>query len=550
MSEENKNYRLSNDAAMPKYGDLLKDRYRIESPLGEGGFAAVFKAYDTTTGAHVAVKILDPLMSRRPEFTQRFLREVETISALTHYNTIRVTDKGETATGCLFLVMELLDGDALDDLVAKRGPMPPPLVRRVAIQVLRSLAEAHAKNIIHRDIKPANIFMVNIPGETDHIKVLDFGIAKSLDNPNDSALTSTGQVMCSPHYVAPERIVDHVTLPASDIYSLGVTMIELLEGKPPYESETPIQLVMKHARVDSPVPMRPETANGPLGGVLARATAKDLRQRYENAQQMLDDLQANEPTAAWKPLPVPVVAHEERSNGLVILVVAAALVLVALIGFFVWKTANAPSAGDGPTPPLVATTENGSDERNGASDDAPAEALPIEIPMLAIDTVPANAMVFVDGRELGLSPHSVAQDRLPAPPFLLEARLPDGRVAERTISTLDDLQSVVLLFPALEPPEKLVDDKQDVTPPPARPTANTTAPAPSGGTSSTHSTAQGSTATPPQEEAAPPRLPRPSNSTAPPTNQQPPSVDVTPPQEGGYTSTPSTGGRGSYFGNR
>src|SRR5690554_986673 len=98
MTAENNIFRLANDPAMPRAGDLLKDRYRIERPLGEGGFAAVFKAFDTTTGANVAIKILDPLMSRRQEFSQRFLREVETISALTHYNTIRVTDKGETSS--------------------------------------------------------------------------------------------------------------------------------------------------------------------------------------------------------------------------------------------------------------------------------------------------------------------------------------------------------------------------------------------------------------------------------------------------------------------
>ncbi len=299
MTDEPQTSRLANDPAMPRPGDLVGERYRIEGLLGEGGFAAVFKAYDTSTSGMVAVKVLDPLMSRRDEFAQRFHREIQTVAQLTHPNTISITDKGETnkggLTSCLYLVMELLDGDALDTLIEERGPMPPHLVQAITEQVLRSLREAHNKQIFHRDIKPANIFLMKTEDRDEvFVKVLDFGIAKSMDGTESAKLTSTGQVMCSPHYVAPERIAEHLTIAASDIYSLGISMIEMLEGAPPYEADNPLQLVMKHAHPNEPVPMAPSTRNGPLGDIIARATDKNWRTRYQSTQEMLDDLKALE----------------------------------------------------------------------------------------------------------------------------------------------------------------------------------------------------------------------------------------------------------------
>lgn len=291
MSDSQSTGHLARDPQMPSPGDVLNNRYVIREALGEGGFAVVYRADDKTTGAQVAVKVMDPIMSRRDELAQRFLREVETVSRLRHHHTIKVSDKGETANGCLFLVMELLEGVPLDSFLDKIGTVEPERVRQISIQILKSLAEAHSQGVMHRDLKPANIFLVDLVGEDeDFIKVLDFGIAKSLDD-EDVALTSTGQVMCSPHYVAPERVADHITVPASDLYSLGVMMIELLEGDVPYDASTPIQIVLQHARIDNPVPMKPETLNGPLGPILQRAVEKRYSQRYQSAREMLTALQ-------------------------------------------------------------------------------------------------------------------------------------------------------------------------------------------------------------------------------------------------------------------
>lgn len=291
MSEQRQT-RLADDVDMPEIGSLIGGRYLVESVLGEGGFATVYRCADNRTKTHVAVKVLDPMMSRRGEFAQRFLREIETVSRLRHHNTIKIFDAGETDKGCLYLVMELLTGQALDEILETTGPLPPQRVKHITVQILKSLMEAHQGQIMHRDLKPANVFIADVPGETDYVKVLDFGIAKSRDETADTSLTATGQVMCSPDYVAPERVRDHACFFSSDLYSLGIMMLEMLEGELPYKGDTPIMVALQHARVEDPVPLKPYTANGPLGQIIQKAVHKDAAMRYQSAADMLQDLAA------------------------------------------------------------------------------------------------------------------------------------------------------------------------------------------------------------------------------------------------------------------
>jgi serine/threonine-protein kinase len=358
--------RLADDPQMPPLGSVVGQRYEVRDVLGEGGFAVVYAAYDARTKAQVAIKVLDPIMSRRPEFASRFMREVETVSRLRHHNTISIFDAGETPNGCLYLVMELLEGQPLDTLLEREGALPPDRVRSIAIQILKSLTEAHAKGIIHRDLKPANVFIADVAGERDYVKVLDFGIAKSLDESQDNSLTATGQVMCSPHYVAPERVKEHVTVPASDLYSLGVMMIELLEGKPPYDAETPMMLAVKHLGTE-PVPMSEATASAPFATVIARACSKPLSERYQSAAEMLDDLQrepslhtiqlANSPnktsaiplsgnTASQAVSPSSVTGDLERERkprALIAAIVAFFIIVGAVAAFVIVRSAGGPA---------------------------------------------------------------------------------------------------------------------------------------------------------------------------------------------------------------
>lgn len=282
--------RMADAPEMPEIGSTIDNRYRVLGVLGEGGFAVVYKCYDERTHTEVAVKVLDPMMSRRAEFSARFLREVKTVAALRHHHTIKIHDSGTTDKGCLYLVMELLKGSDLDGIIEKGGAMDPGRVQRITIQVLKSLHEAHERGIIHRDLKPANVFIADIPGETDYVKVLDFGIAKSQEDEQNKGLTQTGQIMCSPDYVAPERVVDSLTVPASDLYSLGIMMIEMLEGTLPYKGDTPIVVALQHAKKDHPVPIQPNIEDGPLGPIVRKAVHKDYHARYQSAAEMLDDL--------------------------------------------------------------------------------------------------------------------------------------------------------------------------------------------------------------------------------------------------------------------
>ena len=293
-------FRLANTPEMPRPDDIVSERYRIESVLGEGGFAAVFRAHDMRVGQAVAIKVLDPIMSRRAQFAARFDREIRTVSSLRHPNTITVTDRGSTAAGCLYVVMELLAGRPLDNVLRDQGAMEPERAAHIISQVLKSLIEAHSQGIIHRDIKPANIFLVNIPGERDFVKVLDFGIAKSLDDGESATLTQTGEIMCSPHYVAPERVRELQNFPASDVYSVGIVLIELLEGRPPIDGENTFAIAIQHANMDMPVPISATVLNGPLGTVVRNAVAKSVAHRYQSAEEMLLDVQA-----AMKGLPLP-----------------------------------------------------------------------------------------------------------------------------------------------------------------------------------------------------------------------------------------------------
>ena len=293
-------FRLANTPEMPRPGDVVAERYQIESVLGEGGFAAVFRAHDQRVGQPVAIKVLDPIMSRRAQFAARFDREIRTVSSLRHPNTISVTDRGSTEAGCLYVVMELLAGRPLDSVLYDQGAMEPERAAHIVSQVLKSLIEAHSQGIIHRDIKPANIFLVNLPGEKDFVKVLDFGIAKSLDDGDSATLTQTGEIMCSPHYVAPERVRDLQNFPASDIYSVGIVLIELLEGRPPIDGENTFAIAIQHASMETPVPVSAKVLNGPLGRVIQNAVAKPVALRYQSAEEMLLDIQA-----AMKGLPLP-----------------------------------------------------------------------------------------------------------------------------------------------------------------------------------------------------------------------------------------------------
>lgn len=467
---------------MPKTGERIGDRYRVDSILGEGGFAVVFKCHDERTHTDVAVKVLDPMMSSRADFRARFDREVKTVSSLRHHHTIKIFDNGTTDRGCAYLVMELLKGEDLDSIIEKGGAMDPARVQRITIQVLKSLHEAHSKQIVHRDLKPANVFIADIPGETDYVKVLDFGIAKSQEEGQNSNLTATGQIMCSPDYVAPERVVQSLTFPSSDLYSLGIMMIEMLSGELPYKGETPIAVALQHARVDAPVPIPEDIELGPLGAIVRRAVDKQYEARYQSAEDMLADLVAvrfdgvgpyltelNPAVGAGArgnaTIASPAIAHAKEtelmstfdvpvessgiSGTLKIAAAAGVLVVGGAVVALLLLTKSPAIEEPAPAEEIVAIAPVEEEPVAVVEPEAPeptlspAEQFRAVLPAtVMIQSIPSGATIFMGDEPLGLTPYTFNTDWIKEVPLTLEARLDGHETTQVTFTDPDELRNL------------------------------------------------------------------------------------------------------------
>jgi serine/threonine-protein kinase len=277
-------------------GDVIGGRYKIVGELGRGGFGAVFDSVHTTTGHPVAVKILTPAGAEDgQELVRRFFQEASTTSRLSHPNTVRVFDFGQTEEGDLFLAMERLSGESLQTLLmrlAREGlHMMEAQAVEVGASVLRSLGEAHANGLVHRDMKPANIFMHQVSGGEQIVKVLDFGIVKD----TDTRMTQAGKALGTPTHMSPEQAMDKPVDARADLYALGVVLYECLTGTLPFLGENPLAIVMQH--VTEPVPpllqrVPAGTVRPALAAVVERALAKRPEDRFQNAVEMRNALQA------------------------------------------------------------------------------------------------------------------------------------------------------------------------------------------------------------------------------------------------------------------
>lgn len=277
---------------------VLSGRYRVLRPLGRGGMAEVVVAHDERLGRDVAVKLIHPGLLTDPTSRQRLFQEARAAAALHHPHTVGVFDVGED-DGQPFVVMELVRGGSLADRLRDRGSLPPDEVVQVGTAVLAGLEAAHGAGIIHRDVKPSNVLI----GADGAAKLADFGIAKALTT-TDPALTSTGQVMGSPRYLAPEVAAGRAATAASDLYALGVVLYECLAGAPPFHGETPIAVALAHQR-DPVSPLRTVAPATPadLAAVVERALHKDPQERFASAAAMRDALQGAGGGGTTMPLP-------------------------------------------------------------------------------------------------------------------------------------------------------------------------------------------------------------------------------------------------------
>ena len=306
---------------MPEPGDLLLGRFRIESVIGEGGMGLVFGARVHPNGTPVAIKVLSPEASVHPDAIPRFVNEARATTKLSSPHVVKIFEAGTLEVGLPFIVMERLDGTDLDAIVAQRGALPIREAVDYVIQAADAVADAHAQGIIHRDLKPSNLFLVERPGVSPIVKVLDFGISKVAGNAQQgAALTATGAFLGSPQYMSPEQLKNARDVDArADIWSLGVIVYELLAARTPFDGGAFGEVCMKVLRSEiAPLrTVRPEVPEG-LEAVVARCLRRPREERFAALAELAralapfaspDGARAAErvgrPRAAPAPLPAP-----------------------------------------------------------------------------------------------------------------------------------------------------------------------------------------------------------------------------------------------------
>lgn len=268
---------------MSEKGRILADRYELKELIGQGGMADVYLAYDDILKREVAVKILRSSLTGDPIYITRFHREARAAAALCHRNIVEIYDVGEE-DDLYYIVMEYVRGQTLKELINKRGALHYVEAVDIMKQVVSATALAHSMGIVHRDLKPQNILVT----DSGIVKIADFGIAsiQSL-----SQVTQTDTIMGSLHYLAPEIARGEKATPQSDIYALGVVFYELLRGDVPFNGESPVNIALKHMRDEIPSvraynPAIPQSVEN----IIIKATAKNINNRYQCADDMLDDL--------------------------------------------------------------------------------------------------------------------------------------------------------------------------------------------------------------------------------------------------------------------
>jgi eukaryotic-like serine/threonine-protein kinase len=262
---------------------IVDGRYRVVDRIGSGGMADVYCAEDLQLGRNVALKVLHGRFAEDAEFVERFRREARNAAGLQHQHVVSIYDRGEW-DGRYYIAMEFLDGRSLKSVVEQEGPLDPERAIDITVQILRAARFAHRRGIVHRDLKPHNV----IVDDEGRAKVTDFGIARA----GASDMTQTGSIMGTAQYLSPEQAQGQATDPRSDLYSVGVTLYELLTGRVPFDGESAVTIALKHVN-ERPVP--PSAFNRAvtpeLESVVLRALEKDPRRRFPDADAFISALE-------------------------------------------------------------------------------------------------------------------------------------------------------------------------------------------------------------------------------------------------------------------
>lgn len=283
-------------------GRKLFGGYEIVEKLGEGGMGAVYLAHQASIGQSIALKVLRSRATRNDETVARFHREAKVIGMMTHPNIVRVLIFGRLQ-GLLYMAIEYVDGDELQERM-DQGLLSEVQIIKIMKQTLSALAEAHDLGIIHRDLKPENILLTNFRGEPDFVKILDFGIAKILEDNeygesntiDEMPLTQTGIVYGTPYYLSPEQARADDLDTRTDIYSLGCILYELMTGQKPFDGKTAAEVVRMQA-FEQPRPaqeLAPDRVSATMAEIIEKAMSKDREERFSSAMEMFDALMGRE----------------------------------------------------------------------------------------------------------------------------------------------------------------------------------------------------------------------------------------------------------------
>lgn len=261
-------------------GRALDGRYELHAVIGEGTFGRVYRGHDRRLARPVAVKVIKPWWTEDPHWASSFELEAQLMARVNHPGIVQIFDIGHADEG-LYYVAELIEGESLADRL-RRGALPPSEACEVAAQLCRALAHAHAQRVVHRDVKPGNVLI----SATGRVKVGDFGIARLAEGSTDGA---AGTIVGTPRYMCPEQARGRPATPASDVYSAGVVLYEMLAGRPPFVEKAAVELALRHLS-DPPPPLPAGTPSGVVE-IVERALAKAPADRYPTAREMADALE-------------------------------------------------------------------------------------------------------------------------------------------------------------------------------------------------------------------------------------------------------------------
>jgi serine/threonine-protein kinase len=442
---------------LPAPGDLVAGKHVITRRLEEGGMGVLFVATHKALNQSVAIKFLRPKYARDAASRERFLREARAAAAITSEHAARIQDVDETPAGIPFIVMELLRGADLGKIVEERGRLPFRDAVGYVLEACEAIAEAHAAGVVHRDLKPSNLFLAERSDGTTIVKVLDFGISKSVLRPDDvpegASLTAPNTLLGSPQYMSPEQVRNAKTVDLrADVWALGVILYELIAGVPPFDADSSAELFAKILS-DKPAPIRklaPDVPSG-LSDVVMRCLVKDPAARTRSVGELALALRpfvhpgseilvdkvgralARGPDSAGRSLApradalgATLIAPSGRAGGPPTVAIVAALTCLALLGALVLGLTNrSPSAAasiSAAPPPSSARTTGAPPEPAGLkSESESARAAP----------PPTAASVVADGS----APKPAVN--APTPPL--------SRKAGPATGTLKDINQIKLL---------------------------------------------------------------------------------------------------------